>query len=77
MATARDYQPDHDADEFELPPIVELTLEESRALFDQQAREWMGMSGEEFARKLRNGEIEDPDRTPVIILSITMPRDLR
>jgi hypothetical protein len=66
-----------DAADVELPLIVELTFEESRALFDQQAREWLGMSGEEFARRLRDGEIEDPDRTSVIILSMTMPRDLR
>lgn len=77
MATARGYRTGHDVDEFELPPIEILTMEESRALYEQQAREWMCMSGEEFARKLRDGEIEDPDRTPVIILSMMMPEDLR
>jgi len=77
MATVRRFDVDIENDDIELPPVEILTLEESRALFDQQAREWMGMSGEEFARRLRNGEIDDPDRTPVIVLSMMMPDDLR
>lgn len=50
-----------------------LTREEGRALFERRAQEWMGMSGEEFIRKLEAGEIEDPDRTDVIMLALMIP----
>lgn len=46
----------------DLPPMIWLTPEESWALFDQEAREIAGVSGEEFIRKVRAGEYHDiPD----------------
>ena len=36
-----------------------LTPEESRALFDEQARAIMGMSGEEFIRRWDAGEYDE------------------
>lgn len=35
------------------------TPEEGRALFDRQARQLMGMSGEEFIRRWDGGEFRD------------------
>ncbi len=48
-------------DQLELPPIVWLTLEESKIEFDQRAREVAGVSGDEFIRRLKAGEY---DNTP-------------
>ncbi len=49
---------DHD----ELPQMIWLTPEESEREFDQLARELVGMSGDEFIRKLKAGEFLDiPD----------------
>lgn len=39
-----------------------LSAEEARAIFDEKAREAMGMSGEEFLRRYDAGEFADyPD----------------
>lgn len=51
----------------------ELSREEGRAMFDRNAREWLGMSGDEFIQKWEDGEIEDPDRTDVVMLAIMIP----
>ena len=55
-----------------LPPVGELTPEEGRAFFDARAREWMGMSGEEFLRRLDAGEFDDifddPDHPEILDL---------
>ena len=72
MATQPQYE-EHEEEDFYGVTYEELTREEGRALFDQRAREWLGMSGEEFIRKLEAGEIEDPDRTDVIALAIMIP----
>src|SRR5579884_280882 len=65
-----------EADE-RLPPVVELTREEARALFDARAREWMGMSGEEFLRRYDAGEFDeifdDPDHPEVLDLVMMRP----
>jgi hypothetical protein len=39
----------------------EFTVEEARELFDQQARAYLDMSGEEFIRRWDAGEFDDPD----------------
>ena len=61
------------AEEYELPEIVELSPDEGRQLFDERARDLVGMSGEEFLRKWDAGEIEDPDRSPIIELIMMIP----
>jgi hypothetical protein len=45
--------------EEELPPLYILTPEEARAQFDARARELMGISGEEFLRRLDAGEYDE------------------
>ena len=47
--------PNHDADN----GIIWLDADEARALFDKTARETVGMSGEEFLRRLDAGEWRD------------------
>jgi hypothetical protein len=42
-----------------LPPVKELTPEEARAYFDAQARRLLGMSGEDFLRRLDAGDFDD------------------
>ncbi len=42
-----------------LPEIVELTVEESWALFDQHARELLGISGDEFVRRWNAGDYDE------------------
>ncbi len=43
-------------DELEIPEIVYVSPEDGRQMFDQAAREWVGMSGEEFIRRWEAGE---------------------
>ena len=54
-----------------------LTDEESRALFDQEARRVMGISGEEFLRRYDAGEfdavVDDPDHREVLHLAMLIP----
>lgn len=47
-----------------------MTREEALRLLDRQAREILGMSGEEFAIRYRAGEIEDPFRLDVARVAI-------
>jgi hypothetical protein len=45
-----------------VPPIVYVSAEEGRQMFDEAARELVGMSGEEFIRRWEAGEFESiPD----------------
>lgn len=53
--------------------IITLTREEGIAMFDRQARDRLGMSGQEFLRKWEAGEIEDPDRNDVMMLVMMIP----
>jgi hypothetical protein len=50
-----------------------LTGEDAKLLFDQRARELLGMSGAEFKRKWEAGEIENPDRTDVLQVWMLLP----
>ena len=72
MATQPRYN-EHESEEFCGVTYEELSPEEGRALFDRNAREWLGISGEEFIRRWDAGEIEDPDRTDIVILQLMMP----
>lgn len=69
MAVQRSTDPDP-ADDIR---VIELTREEGMAMFDRQARERLGMSGEEFLRKWDAGEIDDPDRNDVLMLVMMIP----
>lgn len=45
-----------------LPEVVWVSPEEGRRMFDEVARAWVGMSGEEFLRRYDAGEFADmPD----------------
>jgi hypothetical protein len=58
----------------DLPPLLETTPEEGRAIFDQEARFRLGMSGEEFLRRWNAGEYaDDPDRPDVMDLVMLLP----
>jgi hypothetical protein len=60
-----------------LPPIKELSPEEAWELFDHQAQEWLGISGEEFIRRYDAGEISEDDldyNNDVVALYMLMPR---
>ena len=46
------------------PAIQEVTPEEGRAIFDEQARRLMGMSGEEFLRRWDAGEFREITKGP-------------
>ena len=66
------YQHDIDtAEEDEERPDWVLSAEEGRRIFDETARHYLGMSGEEFVRRWFGGEYEDtyvdtPELMPVI-----------
>ena len=40
-------------------PVYEMTLEEQREQFEWRVREWMGISAEEFLRRLDAGEYDE------------------
>lgn len=67
MATVRDEQP------YELPEIIELSVEQGREMFDRQARKTLGMSGEEFLQRWDAGEFTDPDQPDLIDLIFLIP----
>ena len=50
-----------------------VSRRQGRKILDRQARKYLGMSGEEFVRKYRAGEIEDPDRSDVIRVAMLIP----
>jgi hypothetical protein len=75
MATTRPAAPvTEEIDELpEIEGVDWITREEGIAILDRQARKYLGMSGEEFVRRYRAGEIEDPDRSDVVALSMLLP----
>ena len=46
--------------------VQEVSAEDGWALLDEHARRYLGMSGEEFVRAWRAGEIANPDRPEVM-----------
>jgi len=50
-----------------------LSAEEGRALFDELARENLGISGDEFVRRWHEGEWRDIDSSPVVELVMSLP----
>jgi hypothetical protein len=52
----------------------ELTVEQSRALFDREAQRLLGISGDEFLDGFRSGRIhEDPSQPGVTQLLTLLP----
>lgn len=60
-------------DEFDESRWEYLTPEEEFAMFDKVARRFMDMSGEEFLRRWKTGDFEDPDSFEVIFVGIRVP----
>ena len=70
--------PHESVDDEELAPdVIFLEGDEARAYFDKEARELVGMSGEEFLRRLDAGEwydvIDDPEYRDHLYLSMLRP----
>jgi len=53
--------------------IRELSPEESDQLVDEKARKYLGMSGEEFERRLKSGEIDIDDSPDVTRVAMLLP----
>ena len=57
----------------QLPPIVELTPEESRAWYEQQVEKLLGITAEEFLARLSAGEYDATmDEPPWDVLYLAM-----
>ena len=57
-------------------PEWELTEDEARAIFDREAQEWFGISGEEWIHRYHAGEIDVDDpatHSKAILLEMSMP----
>lgn len=56
---------------------IEVTEEEGRRIFDEAAREWLSISGEEFLRRYDAGEyanlVESEDNRRVVDLALLIP----
>lgn len=50
-----------------------ISPDEGEKLLDKQARKYLNMSGEEFRRRYRAGQIEDPERSEVVRVSLLLP----
>lgn len=53
--------------------IQYISPQEGTELLDRQARKYLGMSGEEFKRRYREGTIEDPERADVLAIAFLLP----
>jgi len=53
--------------------IKYITRAEGKKILDRQARKQLGMSGEEFVRKYRAGELGDYDHFAVTRVSLLIP----
>lgn len=56
-----------------VPGVVYLTRRAAAKMFDREARKFLGMSGKEFARRYREGEVADLDHSNVTRVSILLP----
>lgn len=55
------------------PGITYISRADGERLLDEQARKYLGMSGADFKRLYRAGQIPDPDRSDVIRVSMLIP----
>ena len=69
--------PEPSDDSFYVPEVVWVSPEEGRRMFDEAAREWAGMSGEEFIRRYEAGEyadmVESEDNRHIVDLVLMIP----
>jgi hypothetical protein len=53
---------------------IDLTDEEAYALFDREARRYLGMSGQEFIVAWESGKFdENPDQSDVMYVAMLLP----
>jgi hypothetical protein len=50
-----------------------VTQKQGMEILDRQARKYLGMSGSEFLRQYRSGQIENPDRSEVARVAMLIP----
>lgn len=56
------------------PPEVDFVdATHGARLLDQQAREQLGISGEEFIRRYRSGDLRDFDQSEVVDVALLLP----
>ena len=55
------------------PGVIFLTRRRGAQILDRQARKYLGMGGDEFVRRYRAGEIEEPDRSEVVRVAMLIP----
>ncbi len=60
-------------EEYDESRIVYLTREEEFAILDRAARQYLNMSGEEFLRRWKEHDFEDPDSFEVIYVGMRVP----
>ena len=59
-----------------LPPVIEISQDEAVVLLDQEARRLLGISGAEFERRFRAGELWDQwERREVRRVAFYLPGD--
>lgn len=76
MSAASRSQPESVENQAALPPLVIMTPEETRKLLDEEAREYLGMTGEEFERRWRAGEYDGlPENQAAMRVSFLLPPD--
>jgi hypothetical protein len=69
MATRKhDPQDEYNEDRWEF-----LTHEEALAMFDETARRYMNMSGEEFLRRWKENDFDDPGSSEVMYVGVLAP----
>lgn len=56
-----------------LPAVKFVSRKEGKKLLDKQARHFLKMSGDEFLRKWKAKEFEDPDRPEVMQVAFLIP----
>jgi len=56
-----------------IPGVDFISQEEGVKLFDELAHEYFGITGDEFIRRYRAGEIEDYCDSNVIMLAMIIP----
>jgi len=62
-----------DSETLDIPGVRVLTPEQGREIFDRQARQRLGMSGEEFIRAWDAGEFGDRHDSDLMGIAMMLP----
>lgn len=66
----RKHEPTEELDE---DRVEYLTYEEALTMFDETARRYMNMSGEEFLRRWKDNDFDDPGSSEVMHVGVLAP----